>query len=55
MKKPTEVAEKECQGLDEVDEFDKKEGDEAINKDDRKPTLKKYNKSDLTYDANPKR
>ena len=31
--------------------FNKREGDKTINKDDQKPTLKKYKKSDLIYDS----
>ena len=52
MEKQTDIAKKQYQGLDKVYEFDKKEGDETINKDDRKTILKKYNNSDSIYDAN---
>ena len=51
MKKQTDFAKKQSQGLDKVFEFDKKEGDETIIKDDKRPTLKKYNKSNLIYDS----
>ena len=47
MKKETDIAKRQYQGLDKVYEFDEKKGDETIDKDD-----KKYNKSDLIYDAN---
>ena len=40
------------QGLDKVYEFDKKESDETTNKDDKKPTSKNINKSNLIHDAN---
>ena len=52
MKKQTDFVKKQSQGLDKVYEFDKKEGDETIIKDDKRPTLKKYNKSNLIYDIN---
>ena len=38
---------KQYQGLDKVYEFNKKEGDETINNDDKIPILKRYNKSTL--------
>ena len=47
LKKETDIAKRQYQGLDKVYEFDEKKGDETIDKDD-----KKYNKSDLIYDAN---
>ena len=47
LKKGTDIAKRQYQGLDKVYEFDEKKGDETIDKDD-----KKYNKSDLIYDAN---
>ena len=42
---------KKYQEFDKVYEFDKKEDVERINNDDKKPTLKKYNKSDLIYNS----
>ena len=39
-------------GLNKVYEFNKNERDEKVNKDDEKPTLKKYNKSSLIYTGN---
>ena len=45
LKQQTDIAKKQLQVLEKVYEFDKKVGD-------KKPTLKKYNKSDLVYDAN---
>ena len=47
LKKQTDIAKKQYQGLHKVHEFDKKENDETINKDDKKTTHKKYNKSSL--------
>ena len=50
MKKQTDVAKKQYQGLDNAYEFNKKEVDETINKnDDKTLTLKSYSKSDLIY------
>ena len=49
LKKQTYIARKQYQGLDKVYEFDKKGDDETINKDDKKPTLKKYTKSDSNH------
>ena len=46
LKKQTEIVKKQYQRLDKVYEFD-----ETINKNDRKPALKKHNKSDLKYDS----
>ena len=51
MKKQTDIAQKQYQWLDKAFKFDKKEGDETTNKDDKKPTLKNYNKLDLIYDG----
>ena len=45
FKKQTDIAKKQYQGLDKVYEFDGK-----INYDDKKRTLKKYNKQDIIYD-----
>ena len=51
-KKQTDfVKKKQYQGAGKVCKFDIKEGDEAINKDDEKPTRKKYNQSNLIYDS----
>ena len=36
LKKQTDIAKKQYQGLHKVHEFDKKEDDETINKDDKK-------------------
>ena len=47
LKKQTDIAKKQYRGLHKVHEFDKKEDDETINKDDKKTTHKKYNKSSL--------
>ena len=52
MKKQTDIAKKQYQILGKAFDFDKKDGDKTINKDERKPTLKKYNKSDLILDSN---
>ena len=49
MKKQTGIAKKDYQILDKVYEFNKKQ-DETMNKvekDDKKPTVKSNNKSDL--------
>ena len=43
---------KHYQELDKVSESDKKWRDETINKDDKKTTIKRYNKSNLIYDNN---
>ena len=51
MKKQTGIVKKYYQRLDKAFGFDKKKGDETINKDDKEPTLKKCNKSDLIYDS----
>ena len=45
LKKQIHIAKKQYRGLDKVYEFDKKEGD-------KKPVLKKHNKSNLVYEAN---
>ena len=45
LKKQIHIAKKQYQGLDKVYNFDKKECD-------KKPILKKYNKSHLIYEAN---
>ena len=47
MKIETDIAKKQYQKGNKVYEFDEK-----INKNVRKPALKKYNKSDLKYNAN---
>ena len=52
MKKQTVIAKKQYQTLGKAFEFDKKDNDEKIYKDERKPTLKKYYKSDLIHDNN---
>ena len=44
IEKCTDIAKKQHQGLGKAHEFDK-EGDELMNKNDKKPTLKKSNKS----------
>ena len=51
MKKQIDIPKKEYQGLDKAFKFDKKEGDETINKDDEKPILKMYKKLDLMHDG----
>ena len=51
LKKQTDIAKKQYKGLYKVHEFDKKEDDETINKDDKK-THKKYNKSSLIIYSN---
>ena len=50
LKKQTCIPEKKYQRLDKASEFDKK-GDKTINKDGKKSTLQKYNKSDLICDS----
>ena len=47
LKKQNDIAKTRYQGLNKVYQFDG-----TINKDDKKPRLKKYNKSGLIYDAN---
>ena len=47
LKKQTDIAKKEYQGLDTIYECDKKEDDET----NRKPTIKKYSKSNLIYSS----
>ena len=46
LKRQTDIVGRKYQGSNKVYEFDKKEGDETINKeekyDDKKPTIKKY-------------
>ena len=49
LKKQTDTAKTQYQGLDKVYKL---ENGERINNDDKKPTLKKYNKSNLIYDSN---
>ena len=50
LKKQTDITKKEYQGLNQAFKFDKKEGDETINKDDKKPILKMYKKLDIMHD-----
>ena len=52
MKKETDIVKKQFQGLGMVYQFDKKEDDGAMNKVDTKPTLKKYNSSNLICNNN---
>ena len=52
LRKQTDIAEKQYLRLGKVSEFDKNKGDETINEDDKKSTLKKYNESNLTYNNN---
>ena len=53
LKKQIDIAGKQYRWLNKVYELDKKESDETINKDDDKtPTIKKYNKSNLIYNSN---
>ena len=47
LKAQTDIAKKKYQKVDETHKFY-----EAINKNDEKPTLKKYNKLDLIYNSN---
>ena len=47
LKKQTDIDKKQHQRLDKLYDFD-----ETINENDKKPTLKKYNKSDLIYNSN---
>ena len=46
LKKKTEIAKKQYQRLDKVYEFDKQDDNKTINK---KPTIKKYDRSNLIY------
>ena len=53
LKKQIDIVGKQYRWLNKVYELDKKESDETINKDDDKtPTIKKYNKSNLIYNSN---
>ena len=47
LKALADIAKKQDQGLDKIYEFD-----ETVDKNDKKPALKKYSKSDLIYDIN---
>ena len=50
LKAETDIAKKQCQKLDDTFEFDNKLKNNQIIKKE-KPTLKKYNKSNLIYDS----
>ena len=59
LKRQSHIEGKQYQGLIKVYKFDKKEGNETIKKikkehknDDKKPTVKEYNRSNLIYNSN---
>ena len=51
LKKQIDIAKTQYQGLDNAFKFNKKECDKTINEHEKKPILKRYNKSDLLYNG----